>query len=129
MPVPAEASPLPAPAEAPPVGGTFANTAAVAASFDSGPDVLVDTNAGTEGRCSVQHPVGAKLPSERRVGPPIGGGERGMADSAEPGASGAAKGGEQIFANATSDTTALHGSTAACPYKLHIPAATGLFEF
>ena len=112
-----------------PVGGTFTNTAAVAASFDSGPDVLVDTNAGTEGRCSVQHPVGAKLPSERRVGPPIGGGERGMADSAEPGASGAAKGGEQIFANATSGTTALHGSTAACPYKLHIPAATGLFEF
>ena len=56
-----------------PVGGTFTNTAAVAASFDSGPDVLVDTNAGTEGRCSVQLPVGAKLPSERRVGPPIGG--------------------------------------------------------
>ena len=52
-----------------------------------------------------------------------------MADSAEPGASGAPKGGEQIFANATSGTTALHGSTAACPYKLHIPAATGLFEF
>ena len=39
-----------------PVGGTFANTAAVAASFDSGPGVLVDTNAGTEGRCSVQLP-------------------------------------------------------------------------
>ena len=114
-----------------PVGGTctFANTAAVAASFDSGPDVLVDTNAGTEGRCSVQHPVGAKLPSERRVGPPIGGGERGMADSAEPGASCAAKGGEQIVANATAGTAALHGSTAACPYRLHEPAATGLFEF
>ena len=62
-----------------PAGGTFANTAAVAASFDSGPDVLVDTNTGTEGRCSVQYPVGAKLPSERRVGPPIGGGERGIA--------------------------------------------------
>ena len=112
-----------------PVGGTFANTAAVAASFDSGPGVLVDTNAGTEGRCSVQYPVGAKLPSERRVGPPIGGGERGMADSAEPGASGAAKGGEQIVANATAGTAALHGSTAACPYRLHGPAATGLFEF
>ena len=112
-----------------PVGGTFTNTAAVAASFDSGPDVLVDTNAGTEGRCSVQLPVGAKLPSERRVGPPIGGGERGMADSAEPGASCAAKAGGQIIANATSGTAALHGSTAACPYKLHEPAATGLFEF
>ena len=107
-----------------PVGGTFANTAAVAASFDSGPDVLVDTNTGTEGRCSVQYPVGAKLPSERRVGPPIGGGERGMADSAEPGASCAAKAGGQIIANATSGTAALHGSTAACPYKLHKPAAT-----
>ena len=112
-----------------PVGGTFANTAAVAASFDSGPGVLVDTNAGTEGGCSIQYPVGAKLPSERRVGPPIGGGERGMADSAEPGASGAAKGGEQIVANATAGTAALHGSTAACPYRLHGPAATGLFEF
>ena len=112
-----------------PVGGTFTNTAAVAASFDSGPDVLVDTNAGTEGRCSVQLPVGAKLPSERRVGPPIGGGERDMADSAEPGASCAAKAGGQIIANATSGTAALHGSTAACPYKLHEPAATGLFEF
>ena len=90
---------------------------------------LVDTNAGTEGRCSVQYPVGAKLPNERRVGPPIGGGERGMGDSAEPGASGAAKGGEQIVANATAGTAALHGSTAACPYRLHGPAATGLFEF
>ena len=87
--------PLPVPAEAPPLG---------VPSFDSGPDVLVDPNAGAEGRCSVQHPVGAKLPSERRVGPPIGGGERGMADSAEPGASCAAKGGEQIIANATSGT-------------------------
>ena len=114
-----------------PVGGTFTftNTAAVAASFHSGPDVLVDTNAGTEGRCSVQLPVGAKLPSERRVGPPIGGGERGMADSAEPGASCAAKAGGQIIANATSGTAPLHGSTAACPYKLHEPAAAGLFEF
>ena len=52
-----------------------------------------------------------------------------MADSAEPGASGAAKGGEQIVANATAGTAALHGSTAACPYRLHGPAATGLFEF
>ena len=52
-----------------------------------------------------------------------------MADSAEPGASCAAKGGEQIIANATSGTAALHGSTAACPYRLHEPAATGLFEF
>ena len=52
-----------------------------------------------------------------------------MADSAEPGASCAAKGGGQIIANATSGTAALHGSTAACPYKLHEPAATGLFEF
>ena len=43
-----------------------------------------------------------------------------MADSAEPGASCAAKGGEQIVANATA---------AACPYRLHEPAATGLFEF
>ena len=111
-----------------PVGGTFANTAAVAASFDSGPDVLVDTNAGTEGRCSVQYPVGAKLPSERRVGPPIGGGERGMADSAEPGASCAAKGGEQIVANAAAGTAALHGSTAACPYRLHEPAATEFYD-
>ena len=98
-----------------PVGATFANTAAVAASYDSGPGVLVETNTGTEGRCSVQYPVGAKLPSERRVGPPIGGGERGMADSAGPGASGAAKGGEQVVANATAGTTALHGSTAASP--------------
>ena len=45
------------------------------------------------------------------------------------GASGAAKGGEQIVANATAGTAALHGSTAACPYRLHGPAATGLFEF
>ena len=52
-----------------------------------------------------------------------------MADSAEPGASCAAKAGGQIIANATSGTAALHGSTAACPYKLHEPAATGLFEF
>ena len=47
-----------------------------------------------------------------------------MADSAEPGASCAAKAGGQIIANATSGTAALHGSTAACPYKLHKPAAT-----
>ena len=121
MPVPAEASPLLAPAEAPRWGLPPPSTAA--------PGRTRGHNADTEGRCSVQHPVGAKQPSERRVGPPVRGRERGMADGAEPGASCATEGGEQIFANATSGTAALHGSTAACPYRLHEPAATGLFEF
>ena len=121
MPVPAEVPPLPAPVEAPPLGVPLPiqpplpppSTAAPTYSWTPTPAPRVGAVYST--------------PSGQR--PPIGGGERGMADSAEPGASGAAKGGEQIVANATAGTAALHGSTAACPYRLHGPAATGLFEF
>ena len=98
MPVPAEVPPLPAPVEAPPLGVPLPIQPPLPPPSTAAPTYSWTPTPAPRVGAVYSAPSGAELPSERRVGPPIGGGERGMADSAEPGASGAAKGGEQIVA-------------------------------
>ena len=129
MPVPAEASPLPAPAEAPPLGvplpiqpplpppSTAAPTYSWTPTLAPRVGAVYSTPSGQSYR--VREELGLLSEAEKEAWQIA----LNQARQVRPRVA------SRSLPMPPSDTTALHGSTAACPYKLHIPAATGLFEF